>query len=59
RELPAAMAELLQRLPQYQARVRWVDNRAAAEVLEVFDELLRGRSAPSRHGLGEAEAVAA
>lgn len=47
RELPGAMAELLQRLPQYQARVRWVDNRGAAEVLQVFDELLRSRRAPA------------
>ncbi|MBK1713122.1 glycosyltransferase [Rubrivivax gelatinosus] len=59
RELPEAMRGLLQRLPQYQARVRWVDNRAVYEVLEVFDELLRTRGAAAQGQREQAAALAA
>lgn len=45
--LRAAAGEMIERLPEFHARVRQIDNRALFELPEIFAELLRAAAAPA------------
>ncbi len=47
RELRPAVAHLLERLPEMQARARRLDNRALFELPEILAEQLRAAAAPA------------
>ena len=47
RSIAPAVAELLQRLPEFQARVASIDNRAAFELPEILAGLLEAAATPS------------
>ena len=46
RQVPAAVDELTRRLPEFQARVRKIDNRAVYEVPDILARILEGRAEP-------------
>ena len=46
RQVPAAVDELTRRLPEFQARVRKIDNRAVFEVPDILARILEGRVVP-------------
>jgi 1,2-diacylglycerol 3-beta-galactosyltransferase len=46
RELPQGTSELLARLPEFRARVGWLDNRAVFEVPEILADLLQAAACP-------------
>ena len=49
-ELPAGVDRLCARLEGYRTRVRWLDNRAVFEVVDLLQDLLQAASRPSlRH----------
>jgi len=46
RSVPAAVNEIVRRLPDYQARVRQIENRAVFEVPQILDRILEQGGAP-------------
>ena len=59
REIRGAVATLTQRLPEFQARVRGMRNRAVFEVPEILERILQQRASCASGVAGAADALAA
>lgn len=53
RDLPRAVSDLIDRLPEFRRRVGWLDNRAVFEVPEILDALLRASRSDARAATGK------